>query len=182
MSPTDMRPRDYRHTPKGLMPFIQRSPRRHGRPIRGFVAFIGGHPWALAPDAGRVKSNRELVVLQMLYRGRAASGRRIWRVSRRDFRTALPGTSGAEFLPFLNSPRRSRAVTVRKTHTRDCCRSVGRCARKLSMGPVVPHLTAGPHDISRDLQRISSAQAIQRGNMGRSLAKYPAIRSAAERR
>jgi hypothetical protein len=50
------------------------------------------------------------------------------------------------------------------------------------MGPVVHHLTAGPHDIDRDLQRISSVQAIQRVNMGRSLAKHPAIRSAAERR
>jgi len=35
------------------MPFIQRSPRRHGRPIRRFVACIGGHPWALAPDTGK---------------------------------------------------------------------------------------------------------------------------------
>jgi len=71
--------------------------------------------WLLTLE--RVKSNRELVVLQMHYRGRAASGRRFWRISRRDFRTSLPGASGAEFLPFLNSPRRSRAVTVRKTHT-----------------------------------------------------------------
>ena len=128
MSPTDMRPRDYRHTPKGLMPFIQRSPRRHGRPIRGFVACIGGHPWALAPDAGKGQEQPgalwccrcSIVVVR-------PPATEFGRISRRDFRTALPGASGAEFLPFLNSPRRSRAVTVRETHTRrllPLCRSL----------------------------------------------------------
>ena len=69
------------------------------------------------------------MVLQMLYRGRAASGHRIWGISRRDFRTALPGASGAEFLPFLNSPRRSRAVTLRDTYTQKAAAALSVAAR-----------------------------------------------------